>query len=232
MLNRTASLVLACAAFFFLLTGPLFPQSIWLDRSADRAIWLEVQKPHFSNDYLTGDSLFSPGLQTPLAQEDQTSFQTSPKSPGTALAWSLWGTLIPNAVGTTLLLASNEDWVEITGASLAEAGTVFGPSLGYFYAGLDKKGWSGNAIRGGLETARLIWLLSVAENGRVRSDDPAVTGGAIVAAVVIVHAIVDIAKVDGAVRKRNEKLPQTVWMVAPKYFAGYKTGGLELQVRF
>ncbi|MCI0405860.1 MAG: hypothetical protein L0209_07280, partial [candidate division Zixibacteria bacterium] len=29
---------------------PAFAQSIWLDRSVDRGIWLEIQKPNFSKE--------------------------------------------------------------------------------------------------------------------------------------------------------------------------------------
>lgn len=48
---------------FFFLDKLASAQSIWIDRSADRAIWLEIQKPDFTDEYL-GGGFFSEPLQT------------------------------------------------------------------------------------------------------------------------------------------------------------------------
>jgi hypothetical protein len=48
---------------FLLLTPAAFGQSSWLDQSPDRAIWLEIQKPNFTDEYL-GGGLFSEPMKT------------------------------------------------------------------------------------------------------------------------------------------------------------------------
>ena len=42
-------------------------QSIWIDRRADRAIWLEVQKPNFSEAFLTNFGFFTPPVKSTFA---------------------------------------------------------------------------------------------------------------------------------------------------------------------
>jgi hypothetical protein len=51
---------------FLLLTPAAFGQSPWLDQTADRAIWLEIQKPNFTDEYLAGGFL-APPLKTTFA---------------------------------------------------------------------------------------------------------------------------------------------------------------------
>ncbi|HXF49638.1 MAG TPA: hypothetical protein VNL73_09490 [Verrucomicrobiae bacterium] len=48
---------------FLFLTPGAFPQSPWLDQTADRAIFLEIQKPNFTDEYLGGGFL-TPPLKT------------------------------------------------------------------------------------------------------------------------------------------------------------------------
>ncbi len=164
---------------------------------------------------------------------DTTAVQPQLKSPGKALAWSFWGTVIPNVVGLTLNLTT-DGIGDIVGNQLGTAGIIFGPSAGYFYGGLPKRGESGMALRGGLTLGTYILILAAGENGEVRSDrEPAAAWLALFAlTTVTVNAITSIAKVDGAVRKRNENIRETGWLLAPKYFADHKAGGLQLQLRF
>ncbi|MCI0330807.1 MAG: hypothetical protein L0196_07635 [candidate division Zixibacteria bacterium] len=51
MPKRKAILSLACGVSFLVLTELAFPQSIWIDKSVDKAIWLEIQKPDFSKEF-------------------------------------------------------------------------------------------------------------------------------------------------------------------------------------
>ena len=67
MSKRKAFLGLVCAVFLLVLTGPASAQSIWIDRGVDRAIWLEVQKPKFSKEFLTSGGFFSPPLKSTFA---------------------------------------------------------------------------------------------------------------------------------------------------------------------
>lgn len=159
---------------------------------------------------------------------DTTDVQPQPKSPSKALVWSLCGTILPNIIGISMDAVSDKEDVEIAAAAVANAGTVLGPSVGYFYGGVHKRGWTGSAIRGVFTG---FFLLAANEAEDSRGDGEELVASAI-ATFIIVHAIVDIAQVDGAVRKRNEKLRQTGWMLTPKYFAKSKTPGLQLQITF
>lgn len=66
MSQRKALLVPIFAAFLFLLPNTTSPQSIWIDRSVDKAIWLEIQKPNFTDEYL-GGGFFSEPQKTTFA---------------------------------------------------------------------------------------------------------------------------------------------------------------------
>jgi len=66
MTNRNRLRALLCAVLLLILTPAAFPQSIWLDRSVDKALWLEIQKPDFTDEYL-GGGFFSEPLQTTFA---------------------------------------------------------------------------------------------------------------------------------------------------------------------
>lgn len=168
-----------------------------------------------------------------VALADSTDVQPQPKSPGKALAWSLLGTLVPYSMGLTLNLTT-DGLGDMVGNQLSTAGIVFGPSAGYFYGGVQKQGEKGMAVRGGLLLGIDILILAAGENGELRSDrQPAATFIAAAAVIVIiVDAICDIAQADGAVRKRNQELAQTGWLITPKYFAKSKTPGLQLQITF
>jgi hypothetical protein len=163
-----------------------------------------------------------------VAFADTTMVQPQPKSPAKALAWSLCGTILPNIIGISMDAASDEEGTEEATAWIANTGTVLGPSVGYFYGGNSRRGWTGNAIRG-VFTGFFVVAVNEAEDSQ--GDGEEFLAG-IIGTFIIVHAIVDIAQVDGAVRKRNEKFRHTGWLVTPKYFAGHKTPGLQLQITF
>lgn len=67
MSKRKAFLGPVCAVFLLVLAGAASAQSIWIDRRADRAIWLEVQKPNFSEDFLTDYGSFTPPAKSTFA---------------------------------------------------------------------------------------------------------------------------------------------------------------------
>lgn len=67
MSKRKAFLGLVSAVFLLVLAGPASAQSIWIDRGVDRAIWLEVLKPNFSEEFLTNGGFFSPPLKSTFA---------------------------------------------------------------------------------------------------------------------------------------------------------------------
>ena len=139
---------------------------------------------------------------------------------------SLSGTVIP--VGAALAEAVQPQWV-ITGIFL-------GPSLGYFYGGEAGRGLKGIAVRGSVAAASLLVgaELGLEFNifGTGDADDegwPIVILGA---AFVTGHAIYDIAKVKGAVRKHNHQLQERSLSVVPTYFPDSDAAGLALQLTF
>ncbi len=55
-----------CFLLFLSLAPTTHSQSVWLDQTADRAIYLEIQKPNFTNEFL-GGGLFTEPMKTTFA---------------------------------------------------------------------------------------------------------------------------------------------------------------------
>lgn len=139
------------------------------------------------------------------------------KSESKAFGLSFWYTVIPTAT----LIGS-------------PFGLIAGPSMGYFYGGMPGRAWTGIGLRtvglGGMVLAFGLTYANDPEEG-IESGLVAIglVGGGVITVFSIFH---DIATVKKAVRKRNAKLQETGWLLAPKYFAKHKAHGLELQLRF
>jgi len=166
------------------------------------------------------------------------------KSANTALALSLGGTLIPIGVGTAMTITATDfngppyevknEGAYLAGAILSACGVYFGPSFGYFYGGRSDRAWKGIGIRFGLAMA--TYAVTVATVGQTIDGPEEETTAGIVALVgggfVLAHAVYDIAKVKGAVRKHNQRMQEKAWIVTPAYFAQHGSPGLELQIKF
>ena len=139
------------------------------------------------------------------------------KSEQTAFNYSLFGTLLPLP---TLVLAVPGLW--------------FGPSLGYFYAGRGGRAWSGIGIRtlavGGMISSFGIcgWDCGPGESAYNAAWAVFLTSGG----VFVGSAIYDIATVKGDVRRQNESLTKTSWLISPEYRPGTRVIGLRLMCRF
>jgi len=158
-----------------------------------------------------------------------------PKSEDAAAALSFFGTAVP--VGAGIWLGSE---LENTGGltlGLVTGGLMIGPSLGYFYADLYKRGLIGIGIRtfiiGGTLVAEEIrenkkkncgW-----EGCRVEGPSTIVLIGT---GALFVATLADMFWVTEAVKMRNQKLYHGGFTVLPKYFPQHKTSGLQLQISF
>jgi len=154
------------------------------------------------------------GQNTAYVDTGLTSEVSKLKSENKAFNLSLWSTLIP----TITIVAS-------------PLGLIAGPSMGYFYGGAPGRGWLGIGIRtagvgGMIVSFAASWDCSGSECG---------TGLAFFtlgAAITVGSAIYDIATVKSIVRKHNQSLRKTGWMITPKFLAKHKAGILELRLRF
>lgn len=169
--------------------------------------------------------------------QDKTTFNLGfkPKSETNALLWSLSGTIVPIYTGTKL--TENGGPVRLL---LIASGVFVGPSLGYFYGDIPKRGLRGFAIRGGVMLGSLVvgssmgldicWCPFGNCNSDCDDDGWAVVG--LGTLFVMGHALYDIIAVPFAVREHNISLQSTSLKLIPKYFADSGAGGLELQVTF
>lgn len=139
------------------------------------------------------------------------------KSENTALAYSLTGTLMP--IGTIIL---------------AGPGLIVGPSLGYFYAGMPGRAWSGIGLRilgvGGMASSFIIcgWDCGPGQSGYNEAWAVFLAS----AGIVTVSAVYDIATVKAAVRKRNDSFMKLADTVTPVYFAESRAFGVKLVYHF
>jgi len=166
--------------------------------------------------------------------------QTKPglKSETKAFNLSFFGTLIPVGLGVGLgavSLATDKSERGVAFLSVASAGIVIGPSLGYFYAGKSGRGLATAGLRFLLIPG--VFLASFATCGWDCGEGDSGYDAAWVIlivgeALVVVSAVYDIATVKKAVRKKNQAWGDKNWMIAPKYFAESQTAGVELQFRF
>lgn len=163
------------------------------------------------------------------------------KSENKAFKLSLYSTLAPAGVawvGVTLPLII-VDGVSGTShiASLAiggGAGILFGPSVGYFYAGRGGRGMQGILIRIGTGAATGLVAIAVGTRGDDYGRNIPFFIGVISlgGGLLMADAIYDIVKVKDVVRKQSETLQKTGWLLTPKYFVNHKAGGMELHITF
>lgn len=135
----------------------------------------------------------------------------------TALSRSLTGTLVPTV---TIVLAV--------------PGLIIGPSLGYFYAGLPRRAWTGIGLRfagiGGMVSSFAIcgWDCGPGDDSYDLAWVVFISGAALTAG----SAVYDIATVEGAVRRKNEALLSASMRIVPAYFADAKAVGLKVEFFF
>jgi len=155
---------------------------------------------------------------------------------------SLWGTVIPVAVGATwwaahgLQTGSASTSPDIMfGPSLVIAGgLIVGPTLGYSAAGLGGRGWRGAGVRAGLTLLSFVPAFGVCGWDCSDGDKEADLALLIIATgtgLSLGSAIYDISRVERNVRRHNER-PGPSFSVAPMYVPGERSVGIRLGVTF
>jgi hypothetical protein len=150
----------------------------------------------------------------------ENTYNTQPNQPiseNQAFHRSLYGTLIPFP---TLVLTL--------------PGLIVGPSLGYFYAHMPGRAFTGIGLRsaglGGVVSSFLIcgWDCGPGQ------DNYNLAWGVFLgsSALVVGSAIYDIATIKRAVRHRNAKMSSAQLTVSPRYFVQSKGVGMQVQIFF
>jgi hypothetical protein len=157
------------------------------------------------------------------------------KSPAKARSFSALGTVAPIGIGVLSAVSGNGAGSVI----LIGGGIILGPSAGYFYGGVGRRGWQGAAIRF-CATGLATYSLEQSISASLRSDDDnagdlwgLVFLGASV--VLVADIIYDISAVNDHVRSRNEKLfgkGQSAISIYPEYFADSGASGIQLEITF
>lgn len=139
------------------------------------------------------------------------------KSEDKALSYSLIGTLLPTA---SLILMG--------------PGLIVGPSIGYFYAGMPGRAWTGIGIRvigvGGMISSFAICGWDCGPGQSAYNVAWAVFLSS--AGIMVSSAVYDIATVKAAVREHNATLGGLGETIAPVYFADTGALGVKLTYRF
>ena len=193
----------------------------------------------------SANSLASPLSNTPITQQYR-------MSEGTASRLSALGTIVPVGIGFVLAATQSgrehqytdyggypytyyDDPDQTLPALLISSGIVFGPSLGYFYAGKPGRGFAGIGFRTAIGFGALIgaiatcpWSCGPGDGAYDAAWGIMIIGGALVAG----SAIYDISKVDNVVRAQNEKHSNPKLSVLPDYFPGHKALGLRAKLTF
>jgi len=151
------------------------------------------------------------------------------KSENRALSLSLVGTLVPCAV-LAALSASGEGGAGAAAIGYAGIlGSLFGPSMGYFYAGARGRAWGGAGAR-----FLGLALLGAGLGVSYGSDNETLAGGLALAGagLYVVSTIWDIAGVKKAVRKRNLEAGKMGVSIAPILAPRSRAVGLQVQLGF
>lgn len=165
------------------------------------------------------------------------------RSPVTAYRLSLYATLLPLLAGSALIATGvnyDSGGVIVLGSVPLVLGLTFGPSVGYLYAGEDRRGWGHGLLR--LAGVGLLAAGSLAYLPQLRCEyctgSPATTAllvlGFATALGAMASSIYDIARAPQAAQRENERhgisALSVVPMVAPDHRQAPK--GLGLMGRF
>ncbi len=167
------------------------------------------------------------------------------KSGSTALRYSAFGTGIPVAIGSILLLSthggdSDEDiGALIIGINIGALGAVVGPGFGHAYAG---RWWhlaEGSLIRMVGAAVLISGIVGHDPSGMGGWGDPnyedkGSDGAAIVigGAIYLWSAIHDFKTLDDAVNEYNQNHTRVSLSVSPRYLVTEKTVGLTVRLSF
>jgi hypothetical protein len=163
----------------------------------------------------------------------------SAKSRGTALSYSLLCTLVPAAVGGTLILdgsrGSQTDNTEaLVGLTMGLAGVVLGPGVGHAYSESSGRFWKGIAIRGAAASFTAAISLSDSKTSLSIGDgiEQHLMTLAIGGTVCLASATYDIATAGDSADTHNRNRGLASIRIAPAYFASSKAPGVTLTMSF
>jgi len=173
---------------------------------------------------IIGICVLAAGTASPSFAQDQE--PPSAKSPGTALALSALGTVVPIALSVTA-----GDGGAAWGLSLG--GLVLGPSLGYLYAGETGPALKGIGLRTAVLAATVGAIAAICNTDCSWADAlvtvPLVAGAGVATTTVL--AIVDIVRVDDRVRARNERIASSQLPLRLTYLPETRSLGLLFTLR-
>ncbi len=163
----------------------------------------------------------------------QAQYYPGRKSAETAGALSFFSTAAP--IGAAIWLGNMDGVHDDVPPWMAVGGLILGPSAGYYYAGMTKRGLIGIGIRTTLLVGTAVAVeLAEKENcgweGCRNESVPTIV--LIGTGTLLVATMADIILVQEYVKKRNRAFREGSWMVTPVYFAGQDAGGLQLQITF
>ena len=156
---------------------------------------------------------------------------------------SLWGTVIPVAVGATWWAAhglqtgsasTSPDLAAGPGLLIA-GGLIVGPTLGYSSAGLSGRGWRGAGIRTGLTLLSFGPAMAICGWNCGKGDKEADLAWLIIATgsgLSLASAIYDISHVEQNVRRHNATRPGPGFSIAPMYAPGQRSVGIRVGATF
>jgi len=156
---------------------------------------------------------------------------------------SLWGTVIPVAVGATwwaahgLQTGSASTSPEFaTGPGLLIAGgLIVGPTFGYSSAGMSGRGWRGAGVRTGLTLLSFLPAVAICGWNCGHGDREADLAWLVIATgsgLSLASAIYDISRVERNVTRHNATRRGPGFSVAPMYVPGGRSVGIRLGVTF
>ncbi len=157
-------------------------------------------------------------IMEPDSADSVDSVAVALKSPSTALTHSLIGTLVP-----------------LPTIVLTFPGIIFGPSLGYFYADMSGRAWTGIGLRavgvGGMASSFVIcgWDCGPGQKGYDAAWAVFIAGGAL----AVGSAIYDLATVKPNVRKHNDRIksgPNVSFGL--RYYADARAAGIGIALTF
>lgn len=127
------------------------------------------------------------------------------KSEMSALSGSLLAATVPSVVGFKVADGGSES----AGLALVVGGIVLGPSVGHFYAGQNRRGILGVAIRGGILAGATGIGCFLEKDASLDSEGFALAYALIAGGLVSsLHGVYDICAAPSSARKYNESLPK------------------------
>ncbi|MCJ7581541.1 MAG: hypothetical protein MUP98_13525 [Candidatus Aminicenantes bacterium] len=168
-------------------------------------------------------TILTTGISFSQEKTSQITTSVKQKSENLATVFSLVGTVVPLSLFIARVMGD-----PLTGWMLI-GGSIIGPSFGYFYGGLSRRGFRGIGVRS-LCLVSLIGGVAVGWNG----DSEIVAHSLIIGGIAgyFISAIYDIASVSRKVREHNAEIRNMAFSIAPIIVPQKKMLGIGVHVQF